>query len=410
MTASPGPVPPRLSPRSIAGIFGGLFLGYAGLTAAVPVLPGFAKDRLGAADFTIGLVVTVTGLTALLTRPVVGSLADRYGHRRLMLLGALIVSVGGGAYFVSAGLGALIADRLLLGVGEAALFTAGSVWTVTLAPRDRRGQLIGLYGVSMWGGIAVGTLAGGLLRTAGYPAVWAFCACLPLAGMALIAMVPADARPADGQRPGLRVSLQLRPALIPGTGLALAAAGYAGLASFVVLYLKSRGIPDGVLVLSVFSAVYAGTRFFIGRLPDRLGPRRVAAWSGIGEALGLLIIAVAPDLPVAIAGSVVMGTGFSLLHPSFALEVVNRAAPGRQGAALGAYTSFWDLGLSVWGPVTGVLAAGLGYRAVFIVGAICAVAASGIALSIRHVPTERPEVSVAAGAPALGPTGQADGS
>jgi MFS family permease len=406
------PAPARLTPRSVAGIFGGLFLGYAGLTAAVPVLPGFAKDRLGAADFTVGLVVTVTGITALLTRPVVGSLADRYGHRRLMLLGALVVSVGGGAYFASDGLGGLVADRLLLGVGEAALFTAGSVWTVTLAPRDRRGQLIGLYGVSMWGGIAVGTLAGGLLRSAGYPAVWAFCAGMPLAGMALIAMVPADAQaPAAGdQRPGLRVSLQLRPALIPGTGLALAAAGYAGLASFVVLYLKSRGIPDGVFVLSVFSAVYAGTRFFIGRLPDRLGPRRVAAWSGIGEALGLIIIAVAPDLPVAIAGSVVMGTGFSLLHPSFALEVVNRADPGRQGAALGAYTSFWDLGLSVWGPVTGVVAAGLGYRAVFIVGAICAAAASGIALTIRHTPAERPAASVAAGAAALRPTGQADGS
>lgn len=389
----------RLTPRSVAGIFGGLFLGYAGLTAAVPVLPGFAKDRLGAADFTVGLVVTVTGITALLTRPIVGGLADRYGHRRLMMAGALVVSAGGWSYFVSSGLGVLVADRLLLGIGEAALFTAGSVWTVTLAPRDRRGQLIGLYGVSMWGGISVGTLAGGLLRDAGYDAVWAFCAGMPLAGMALIAMVPAQARPpaaaaAGGKR--LRANLQLRPALIPGTGLALAAAGYAGLASFVVLYLKSRGIPDGVLVLSVFSAVYAGTRFFIGRLPDKLGPRRVAAWSGAGEALGLIIIAIAPDLPAAIVGSVVMGTGFSLLHPSFALEVVNRAEPARQGAALGAYTSFWDLGLSVWGPVAGVVAAGLGYRAVFIVGAICAVAASGIALSLT------------AGMPALRPYGQAE--
>lgn len=390
------PSPPgRLTTRSVTGIFGGLFLGYAGLTAAVPVLPGFAKDKLGAADFTVGLVVTVTGITALLTRPIVGGLADRYGHRRLMMAGALVVSAGGWAYFVSDGLSALVADRLLLGVGEAALFTAGSVWTVTLAPRDRRGQLIGLYGVSMWGGISVGTLAGGLLRDAGYDAVWAFCGAMPLAGMALIAMVPAQARPAAGESK-LRANLQLRPALVPGTGLALAAAGYAGLASFVVLYLKSRGIPDGVLVLSVFSAVYAGTRFFIGRLPDKLGPRRVAAWSGAGEALGLIIIAIAPDLPVAIAGSVVMGTGFSLLHPSFALEVVNRAEPVRQGAALGAYTSFWDLGLSVWGPVAGVVAAGLGYRAVFIVGAICAVAASGIALSLN------------AGMPALRPSGLAE--
>jgi MFS family permease len=296
-------------------------------------------------------------------------------------------------------------------VGEAALFTAGSVWTVTLAPRDRRGQLIGLYGVSMWGGTATGTLAGGLLRDSGYPAVWGFCACTALAGAGLIALAPADVRPAAGAGwPGLRVSLQLRPALVPGAGLALAAAGYAGLASFVVLYLKSRGIADGVLVLTAFSAVYAGTRFFIGRLPDKLGPRRVAAWSGAGEAVGLLIIAIAPDLAVALIGSVVMGAGFSLLHPSFALEVVNRADPARQGAALGAYTSFWDLGLAVWGPLTGVVAAGLGYQAVFVAGAVCAVGASGIALSLRPAPASTGAAAVPAGGPAVRPSGQAERS
>ena len=43
------------------------------------------------------------------------------------------------------------------------------------------------------------------------------------------------------------------------------------------------------------------TRLFIGHLPDKLGPRRVATWSGIGEAAGLVIIAVAPNLLVAVA-------------------------------------------------------------------------------------------------------------
>jgi MFS family permease len=89
---------------------------------------------------------------------------------------------------------------------------------------------------------------------------------------------------------------------------------------------------------------------------------------------------------------------------------VNRAEPARQGAALGAYTSFWDLGLSVWGPVTGVVAAGLGYRAVFVVGAVCAVAASGIALSLRPAPAGRAAAPMPASTPAGTPSGQADGS
>lgn len=371
----------------LVGVFGGLFAGYLGLTAVIPVLPALVRDRLGAANYLVGLVITATALTALLTRPVVGRLADRHGRRLVMRAGALVVGGGSALYFLPLGIGGLIAVRLLLGVGEAALFTAGAAWTVSLAPHDRRGQLIGLYGVSMWGGISLGTLLGAVLDRIGYDAVWAFSTVVPLIGVALISAVP-DPRP-DGpsstvgkpQSSGL-ATLVPRPVILPGTALALAAAGYSGLAAFVILMLRARGIGSGVAVLSGFSAVYAGTRLFIGRLPDKLGPRRVAAWCGAGEAAGLLIIAVAPDLAVALVGAVVMGAGFSLLHPSLALMVMNRTDAGSQGVALGAYTSFWDLGIGVWGPLTGAIATGLGYPAVFVTGAACAVAASALALWI----------------------------
>jgi MFS family permease len=371
----------RIPRRALTGVFGGLFCGYVGLTAVIPVLPVYVRQRFGADDFAVGLVVTVTSLAALLTRPVSGNFADRHGYRRVMQFGALILAAGGVLYFLPAGLPGLVAVRLLLGVGEASLFTAGAVWTISLAPHHRRGQLIGLYGISMWGGISAGTFLGAVLLHYGYSAVWVFSAVIPFLGLILITSVPATDQ---AWQPGAGRGLLLRPALVPGLALALGAAGYAGLASFVVLYLRSRGIPSGVAVLSVFSAVYAGTRLFIGHLPDKFGPRRVAAWSGLGEATGLLIIATAPDLAVAIVGSVVMGVGFSLLHPSMALAVMNRTEKSKQGAAIGAYTSFWDLGLAVWGPVTGAVATGFGYPAVFFVGAACALAAGGVALTVRQ--------------------------
>jgi MFS family permease len=384
-------VPDMIPRRAMAGIFGGLFCGYAGLTAVIPVLPGYVKATYGAGDFAVGLVVTVTALTALLIRPVAGVLADRHGHQRVMRVGALVVALGGMLYFPPLGLAGLVVVRLMLGTGEAALFTAGAVWVVSLAPHSRRGQLIGLYGVSMWGGISAGTFLGAALQHFGYAVVWGFSAGAPLAGFLLIGIVRPATR--DGEQhfrgqdtggQGSRAALLLRPALLPGTALALAAAGYAGLAAFVVLYLRARGVHAGVAVLGTFSAVYAGTRLVIGRLPDQLGPRRVAAWCAIGEAAGLLIIAVAPGLLVALLGTLVMAVGFSLLHPSLALMVMNRTERSKQGAAIGAYTSFWDLGLAVWGPVTGAVASGFGYRAVFLVGAACAAAAAALAVCLRQ--------------------------
>lgn len=372
--------------RALVGPFGGLFFGYLGLTAAIPVLPEFVRDRYGASDFLIGLVVTATALTALLIRPLAGGQADYRGNRLVMQAGAAILALGGAAYFLPIGLAGLVVNRLSLGVGEAALFTAGAVWVVSLAPHSRRGQLIGLYGVSMWGGISAGTFLGAVLRDVGYEAVWTLCAVAPLVGLALISSAPAPARPPG---PRKKTGLMLRPALTPGLALALAAGGYAALAAFVVLHLQERGIDSGVVVLSCFSLVYAGTRLFIGRLPDKYGPRRVATVCASCEAVGLLIIAVAPNLPIAILGSLVMGIGFSLLHPSLALMVMNRTDRSQQGAALGTYTSFWDLGVAVWGPLGGVVAGALGYEAVFVVGACCAVVAAVMAMLIAE-PSDQP--------------------
>ncbi|HEV2888004.1 MAG TPA: MFS transporter, partial [Jatrophihabitans sp.] len=365
---------------------GGLFFGYLGLTAAIPVLPGFVRDRYDASDFLIGLVVTATALTALLIRPLAGGQADYRGNRLVMQAGAVLLALGGLAYFLPIGLAGLVVDRLMLGVGEAALFTAGAVWVVSLAPHTRRAQLIGLYGVSMWGGISAGTFLGALLRSLSYQAVWTLCMLAPLVGLALISSAPAPARPTGPRKP---TGLMLRPALTPGLALALAAGGYAALAAFVVLHLDDRGIGSGVVVLSCFSLVYAGTRLFIGRFPDKYGPRRVATVCACCEAVGLLIIAAAPNLPVAILGSLVMGVGFSLLHPSLALMVMNRTDRSQQGAALGAYTSFWDLGVAVWGPVGGVIAGALGYEAVFVVGACCAGVSAAMALLIAE-PSAQP--------------------
>lgn len=380
---------------ALVGIFGGLFAGYTGLTTVVPVLPGFVRGHLHAADLAVGLVITATALTALLTRPIAGRLADTHGYRPVMRVGALVIGCGGLLYFAPLDIVELIGVRLVLGIGEAALFTAGAAWTVSLTPHGRRGQLIGLYGVSMWGGISLGTLAGASLEHLGDTAVWAFSAAMPFVGLVLISLVPGTSaqRPA-GARPAARgYSLLPRPVILPGTALALAAAGYAGLASFIVLFCKSRGIGSGVYVLTEFSAVYAGTRLFIGHFPDKFGPRRVATASGAGEAVGLLVLANAHNLPVALLGGLVMGVGFSLLHPSLALMVMNRTDPARQGVALGAYTSFWDLGLGVWGPLTGLIASALGYSAVFLAGASCAAAAALMALWIDR-PAAVPQVVI----------------
>ncbi|HEV3001894.1 MAG TPA: MFS transporter [Solirubrobacteraceae bacterium] len=361
--------------RPIAGILLALFGAFLAVGCVLPVLPRYVRGPLDSGDVAVAVVVTAAGISAIVARPVGGRLADARGRRVLFVAGAAFELAAGLAYLVADSVPTMIGARLLLGIGEGLVFTAAAAWIVSQAPADRRGQLVGFAGLSMWSGLTLGPLAGAaLLELSGYDAVWIFAAVTPVVAAVVGLRLP-DPAPRHPQRS----QLLPRAAVRPGVALALASVGYAALAAFVVLHLDRRGVGHGALVFTAFGSTYVLTRLLLGRLPDRLGPHRVALWSGIGEAAGLCVVAAADSLPIALAGAVLTGAGFSLLYPSLALMVIMRGDPTRQGAALGAYTSFWDVGLSAAGPLVGLIADEAGYQAAFLAAAVCAAGAAMVA-------------------------------
>lgn len=157
----------------------------------------------------------------------------------------------------------------------------------------------------------------------------------------------------------------------------------------MALHLAARGVSNGIAAFNAFGVTYIGVRLVIGNLPDRLGARRVAVCSGLIEAAGLILVALAHSLLVAVAGGLIIGAGLSLLFPSLALLVINRTEAAHQGAALGAFTSFWDLGVAVGGPVAGVIASIASiasYPAVFYVVTGCALVSAAVSASGTRSP------------------------
>jgi predicted MFS family arabinose efflux permease len=95
------------------------------------------------------------------------------------------------------------------------------------------------------------------------------------------------------------------------------------------------------------------------------------------------VIALATSLPVALLGAVVVGIGFSMLFPSLALMVVGEIAEDSHGAALGAFTAFFDVGVGLGAPLAGVTASLAGYPAVFVLAAIAALGTAVLAAMPR---------------------------
>ncbi|MEA2492366.1 MAG: hypothetical protein QOJ29_277 [Thermoleophilaceae bacterium] len=349
--------------RVFAAVFAATLLVFLSVGAVVPALPRYVTGPLGFGDVAVGVVMGSFAFTSVFLRPIGGRLSDQNGRRVVFVAGSGLAAVAGLIYLLPLDLPGLILARLVLGIGEGWLYTAAASWVVDMTPEERRGGVIGLFGMSIWLGLSIGPAIGELLRSiGGYDAVWMFAAAAPALAALLALRIPEERQTvvAAGDATFLP-----RGAFLPGIALWCSVIGFAAMQGFVILMLESRGIGHGAAVFTVFAVAVALTRLCLSWLPDRIGAERSAAVAAAGHASGLAILAVAQSLPVALLGSVVMGAGYSVLFPSLALIAVQRTGEERRGAALGFFTAFFDAGIGIGAPLAGAVAAGLGYSGMF---------------------------------------------
>ena len=122
-------------------------------------------------------------------------------------------------------------------------------------------------------------------------------------------------------------------------------------------------------VITGFALAYAVSVPLYGRVSDLFGVRRVFTFGVLGFALGGLICALAPSLPMLILGRVVQAAGGAAV-PALATVAVARVIPeGRRGAALGLVASSVGIGAAV-GPVVGGIVGELASWRVLFLGSL----------------------------------------
>ena len=379
-----------MSPRRVLiAVFTANLLAFLAVGAAVPALPRYITGPLGHGDVAVGFVMGAFAFSSVIVRPLGGRLSDRRGRRTVFIYGAVISALAGLLYLAPLGLPGLIAARLVLGIGEGWTYTAAASWVVDMTPPERRGGVIGIFGLSIWLGLSVGPAIGeGLRSVGGFELVWLFAAAAPAAAAVLATRIPERRR---SHPDGAGDVLLPRGALLPGVALWCSVIGFAAMQSFVILMLDEREIGHGAGVLTAFAVAVVAARLLLSWLPDRIGAERAAAIAAVGHASGLAILAVAQSLPIALLGAGVMGIGYSVLFPSLALIAVESVGEERRGAALGFFTAFFDAGMGIGAPLAGVIAAGIGYGGMFWFAAALSVAGAALTLwpPARLVAAER---------------------
>lgn len=339
--------------------------------------------QIGGTEAEVGLVMGVFSASAVLLRLLVGKAADDHGKRPFILAGTVLVTLSSGLYALVKAIPLLLGLRVLHGVGWASFGTATNALVADLAPRSRRGEAMGYYGMFSNLAMAIGPALGVMLMR-GYSFTVLF---LASAGLALVAVLlslgirepasPNPHKPSTGTNRGIIERTALFPSLI----LALTAMTYGSIVAFLPIYAAKQGIDNPGLFFTVYAITLLVARGFTGQLSDRYGRAAVIAPGLVLAAAGLWVLASAGSLPAFLAVALLYGLAFAAIQPTLMALVVDRSAPGRRGAAMGTFSTAMDLGIGGGSFVWGFVAQAAGYETMYTISGGVALLALAVFLA-----------------------------
>lgn len=362
------------------------FIGYLNIGIPLAVLPGYVHNHLGYGTVIAGLVISLQYLATLLSRPYASRFIDTRGSKRAVMIGLAGCGLSGVFMLVSAwltsmpawSLASLLIGRLVLGSAESLVGSGSIGWGIGRVGAQNTAKVISWNGIASYGAIAIGAPLGVVM--VGHLGMWSLGASImALGALGVLLAWPKLAAPiVSGVRlPFLHVLGRVLP---HGTGLALGSIGFGTIATFITLYYATNHWENAALCLSLFGASFISARLLFGNLINRIGGFRVAIACLSVETLGLLLLWLAPNPELALAGAALSGFGFSLVFPALGVEAVNLVPASSRGAAVGAYSLFIDLSLGITGPLVGAVAAGFGFASIFLFAALAAL--TGLLLSV----------------------------
>ena len=365
------------------------FICYLSIGLPLAVLPPFVHLDLGYSTLIAGLAIGVQYVATLFSRPWAGRISDQASAKISVMWGMGAIIASGFLVIATTGLHAshwisfavLIASRLALGLGESLVSTGSTLWGITAAGPEHTAKVIGYNGISTYGGIAAGAPLGVILTQLwGLPAIG-----LLTAAMAASCLLLAMRRESLASEPGehMPFSHVLGRVAPHGAGLALGGLGYSIIATFITLFYAHQHWSGAALCLSAFGGAFILARvFFIGTIRT-FGGFPVAKATLSIEAIGALLLWRCTSPWTALAGSAVVGLGFSLVFPAIGVEAVERVPEFNRGTALGVYTAFADVSFFMTGPVAGALIGWYGYPSAFLFTLISILVALAIVFALQ---------------------------
>ncbi|NEQ40064.1 MAG: MFS transporter [Okeania sp. SIO3I5] len=382
--------------RSLIILFLAGLLFWSSITTLLPTLPLYL-DHIGGTKQQIGFVMGCFAVGLLLSRFVLGPLADTKSRKLVLIVGTSVAAIAPLGYLLLKSFPLLMLVRVFHGISIAGITIGYSALVADLSPPNRRGELIGYMSLSPPIGMAIGpTIGSFLVASTGY--VPLFMVCSTLGSMSLFCsclvwephtIAEKNSHSHQFEQQKFWQILGSRRVLVPAFVMSIVGLIFGTTITFLPLYIQENNIAlNAGLFYTVRAIASFIIRIFTGRASDRFGRGVFISGGLVFNLLGMLTLWTANTSNMVLLGAIFGGSSAGLVLPMMITLITDRCPSDQRGKFFSLCIGGFDLGLAIAGPTFGLVAEQLGYRGMFAVDAClaCIGIATFITLSNKDLP------------------------
>lgn len=326
------------------------FLFFGSFNMIVPELPDYLTS-LGGGEYK-GLIIALFTITAGLSRPFSGKLADTIGRIPVMIIGAGVCFVIGFLYPIFNSVWAFFLLRFLHGFSTGFKPTGTAAYIADIVPPNRRGEAMGIAGIFGSTGMAIGPYIGPKIAQT-YSLEWMFYASSAAAILSVLILI--------GMKETLPDKLKFHIGLLkikkneiiekraykPSIVFLFTAFSFGAVLILIPDLTMEVGFsPDNKgIFFTVFVVASLVIRFLAGKASDKYGRVIVLKFAAASIAVADIVIAYAQDQTSLIIGGVLFGIAVGLNTPTLYAWTIDLSLEKLRGKAFATMYIALEIGI-----------------------------------------------------------------
>ena len=356
------------------------------------IFPQFAETEFGVASTTAILSFIIAfGLAKAFANYYTGKLANRYGRKRLLVLGWLLAIPVPLLLIYAPNWNWVIFANILLGISQGLAWSSTVVMKIDLVGEKDRGLAMGLNEFA--GYFAVGLMAfvsGYVANRYGItPYPFYIGIALALTGLILSLVWVKDTRGFVNQESQTDKTEQLNNVFLETTfrNKTLSSVTQAGLVNNlndgmiwgllpILLLSLDFNTENMGLITAIYPTVWGIGQLFTGKMSDHYSKKGMLFWGMLSQGLAILLIPYASGFLLLATLAALLGLGTALVYPTFLSTIAGATPPQQRAESIGTFRLWRDLGYAFGAIISGITADWLGVEfAIMLIGGITVLSA-----------------------------------